>query len=163
IAAREQDALAQLARLAIAEGYEVVDHMNGVEYDLRGSLATWDAIMRVPGLASRHESLATLGDSLALFRHTVSASGVLRGNCDIGAYEIERLFVAETDSTGRRSRVEAFHTPRLGDAIARLYARHADLLPDGPARVRAAVTARSVEGLLDPFNIDRIAGALHPE
>src|SRR5262249_60857458 len=30
IAAREQDALGQLARLAIAEGYEVVDHINGV-------------------------------------------------------------------------------------------------------------------------------------
>src|SRR5262249_49286771 len=59
IAARERDALAQLARL-IAEGYEVVDHINGVTYDLRGSLATWDALMRVPDLTSRQESLATL-------------------------------------------------------------------------------------------------------
>src|SRR5262249_8752672 len=142
IAAREQDALAQLTRLAIAEGYEVVDHINGVTYDLRGSLATWDALMRVPDLTSRHDSLATLGDSLALFRHTVWASGVARGNFDIGAYEIERIFVVETDSTGRRSRAEAFHAHRLGDAIARLYAWHADLLPDGPARVRAAATAR---------------------
>src|SRR5262249_3657960 len=110
---------------------------------------------------SRHESLATLGDSLALSRHRVSASGVARGNFDIGAYEDERIFVVETDSTGRRSRAEGFHAHRLGDAIARLYGWHADLLPDG--RALAAATARSVEALLDPFNIDRIAGALHPE
>src|SRR5262249_26518973 len=51
---------------------------------------------------------------------------------------------------------------RLSDALARLYAWHAHLLPDGPARARAAATARSVEALFDPFNIDRIAGALHP-
>src|SRR5262249_49791330 len=103
------------------------------------------------------------GDSLALFRQSVSASGVARGNFDIGAYEYERIFVVETDSTGRRSRVEGFHAHRLSDAVARLYAWHADLLPDGPARARAPATARSVVALLDPFNIDRIAGALDPE
>src|SRR5439155_9022655 len=39
---------------------------------------------------------------------------------------------------------------RLGDAVALLYERYADLLPDGPARARAAATARSVAALLGP-------------
>src|SRR5262249_57884306 len=121
----------------------------------RGRPARWVRPGGLPTLTPRHGSRAPLGDSLAPSRHTVSASGVARGNFDIGAYEDERIFVVETDSTGRRSRAEVFHAHRLGDAIARLYGWHADLLPDGPARALAAATARSVEALLDPFNIDR--------
>src|SRR5262249_13416032 len=114
-------------------------------------------------LTSRHESLATLGDSLALFRQTVSASGVARGNFDIGAYEDERIFVVGTDSTGRRSRAEVFPAHRLGDAIARLDERYAELPPDGPARTRAAATARSVAALLmGPYDPDRHATACAP-
>src|SRR5262249_26626271 len=162
IAARDPRAVAKIDGL-LSEGSAGVDHINGVVLDRRSSLATWDALMRVPDLTSRHVPLATLGDSLAVGSFTISASGVRRGSFDVGGYEDERIFVFETDSTGRRSRAEFFHAHRLGDAITRLYAWHADLLPDGPARARAAATARSVEALLDPFNIDRIAGALHPE
>ncbi len=162
IAARDPQALAQSDRL-LSDGSEVVDHINGIVLDRRGSLASWRALMQVPDLTYRHEPLATLGDSLAVLRVVTSASGVRHGSFDVGAYEDERIFVVETDSIGRRSRAEAFHAHRLGDAIARLYAWHADLLPDGPARARAAATARSVVALLDEFNLDRIAGALDPE
>src|SRR5262249_47797142 len=41
-------------------------------------------------------------------------------------------------------------TDRLGDAVARLYERYAELLPDGPERLRSAAIARSVATLLGP-------------
>ena len=50
----------------------------------------------------------------------------------------------------RVRRLEIFAPDRLGDAIARLYERYAELLPDGPERTRAAATARSVAVLLGP-------------
>src|SRR5262249_49375033 len=53
----------------------------------------------------------------------------------------------EADSEERRRRTERFAVDRLGDAVARLYERHAELLPDGPERTRAAATARSVAAL----------------
>src|SRR5262249_3170756 len=84
------------------------------------------------------------------------------GRFDVEAYEDERIYVVETDSTGRRSRVEVFHAHGLGDAIARLYAWHADLLPDGPARARAAATARSAAAMVGPVDVARWAPALAP-
>src|SRR5262249_24048724 len=60
-------------------------------------------------------------------------------------------------------RFELFAENRLGDAVARLYARHAELLPAGPARDRATTTARSVAALLDwPADLARLAPALDP-
>jgi class 3 adenylate cyclase/tetratricopeptide (TPR) repeat protein len=159
LAARDPQAPAQLDRL-ISDGSEVVDHINGITFDRRGALATWDALMRVPDLTSRYEPLATLGDSLAVLRRSLSASGVRRGRFDVGPYEDERIDLVETDSTGRRSRSEAFHVHRLGDAIARLYAWHADLLPDGPAHLRAVATARSIAMLVGPVDVDRGATAV---
>src|SRR5262249_60659892 len=107
----------------------------------RGRPARWVRPGGLPTLTPRHGSRAPLGDSLALSRHTVSASGVARGNFDVGAYEDERIFVVETDSTGRRSRAEVFHAHRLGDAIARVYAWHSDVLPCRPAPDPAAAAA----------------------
>src|SRR5262249_45684697 len=115
IAAREPQARAQLTALHVGDGYEVVDHINGITHDLSGSLATWDALMRVPDLTFRLVPLATLGDSLALFRRTISASGVARGNFDIGIYEFDAVMMSEVDAQGRRSRSENFAMGRLGD------------------------------------------------
>src|SRR5207253_313187 len=50
----------------------------------------------------------------------------------------------------------------LGDAVARLYERYAELLPDGPARARAAATARSVAMLSGPPDPDRYAEIFAP-
>src|SRR5262249_59042197 len=61
---------------------------------------------------------------------------------DVGAYERELIDLTEVDAQGRW-RSEVFATERLGEAVARLYARYAELLPDGPARTRAAAIARS--------------------
>src|SRR5262249_26968521 len=66
------------------------------------------------------------------------------------------------DGEGRHWQTEFFAPDRLGDAIARFYERHADLLPDGPARARAAATARSVAAMVGPFEVARWAPALAP-
>ena len=58
---------------------------------------------------------------------------------------------------GRRRRFEEFAGDHLGDAIARLYERYADLLPEGPARTRATATARSVAAHMAPFDFERLA------
>src|SRR5262249_43347789 len=56
VAAREPQARAQLTAL-IDDRYEVVDHVNGITHDLSGSLATWEAFIRVPDLTSEHVPL----------------------------------------------------------------------------------------------------------
>src|SRR5262249_7565485 len=56
----------------------------------------------------------------------------------------EEFTVAEVDAQGRGERAEHFAADKLGDAVVRLYERHAELLPEGPARERAAVIARAV-------------------
>src|SRR5439155_21358601 len=65
-------------------------------------------------------------------------------------YEKEEIALTEVDAQGRHRRSEVFALDRLGDAVARLYERYADLIPDGPERARAAATARSVVALGPP-------------
>ncbi|MGH9670631.1 MAG: hypothetical protein ACRD3A_11035, partial [Terriglobales bacterium] len=65
-----------------------------------------------------------------------------------------QIILIEADAQGRHRRQEAFAADRLGDAVARLYERYADLLPDGPARARAAATARSVAApMVEPIAV----------
>src|SRR5262249_18655338 len=158
IAARDADALPAL----ISDDTEILYHPTGAVYGRDGLLASWRAIMRVPDYTFRHEPLAALGDSLALFHQSVSASGVARGNFDIGNYEMDRVLLSEVDAQGRRSRAELFAIERLGDAVARLYERYAELLPDGPERARAAATAHSVAAMVGPVDPDRLASACAP-
>src|SRR5262249_13036857 len=61
IAARDVDALA-------ADCGAVIDHKTGATIDREGSLASWRGLLRARDGTCRHESLATLGDSLALCR-----------------------------------------------------------------------------------------------
>jgi hypothetical protein len=82
---------------------------------------------------------------------------------DVAAYETDGIHLIEVDPDGRRRRVERFAIERLGDAVARLYERYADLLPDGPTRARAATTARSIAALHAPTNdLDRYHAAIAP-
>src|SRR5262249_31531662 len=103
IAAREPQARAQLTPLHRDE-YEVVDHINGITHDLSGSLAGWDALMRVPDLTFRLVPLATLGDSLALFRRTISASGGGGGDFDLGIFEVGAVVLSGGRGAGRPER-----------------------------------------------------------
>src|SRR5207244_2099120 len=61
---------------------------------------------------------------------------------------------------GRRQRAELFAADRLGDAVARLYERYAELLPDGPACARAAAPARAVAAMLVSLDEESRASAL---
>ena len=56
-------------------------------------------------------------------------------------------------------RVEVFDPRRVGDAVARLYERHAERLPEGPQRARAAEMAHTIAALLGPIDLERYAEA----
>src|SRR5262249_380144 len=91
------------------------------------------------------------------------ASGLAQGKFDVGAYEMEALDLIEVDAEARGRRVERFAPDHLGDAVARLYERYAELLPDGPARTLAAATARPVAPVLGPGSLDACGAALGPD
>ena len=98
----------------------------------------------MPGATVRHELLATLGDTLWLFRRWMGASAAGRERFDVGEYEKEEIGVNEIDEHGAHLRNEIFAADHLGDAIALLYRRYAECFPPGPARERATVAARAV-------------------
>src|SRR5262249_45831860 len=159
IAARDADAIDGL----IAHDVEAVRHPAGrVIRDRQGWLTSWRSLLHAQEPTCRHEPIATLGESLALCRRSVSGRGFAGAQFDVGAYEKEEIALTEVDSDGRQTRYEDFAEDRLGDAIARLYERYADRFPDGPARTRAAATARSFAALLGPADIDRWASAVAP-
>jgi class 3 adenylate cyclase len=159
IAARDPDALPPLYSAEL----EVVDHTTGVCFDKEGALASYRSLLLAHDPTCRHEPLATLGDSLCLLRLSVSASGITSRRFDVGAYEKAELHLMEVDAQGRRRRGEIFGTDRLGDAVARLYERYAEHLPAGPARDRAAATARSIAASLGPFDPELYATAYAPD
>src|SRR5262249_51490904 len=101
--------------------------------------------------------------SLALARQWVSASEARGRTWDVGPFESESVQLIEVDGEGRRARSEIFAANRLGDAVVRLYERYAELLPEGPARDRAAATARSVAAFFGKPDFDRWATAVGPD
>src|SRR5262249_2912972 len=160
VASRDADAFHAL----FADAYEGVEYTTGATFDRDGALSMGRSLLRSQDPTCRNEPLAALGDRLALCRRLVSASGVAGRTFDVGAYEREEITLIEVDGQGRERRAEVFAADRLGDAIARLYERYADSLPDGPARARAAATARSVaQWLLGPHNAESYAPTLAPD
>ena len=158
VLARNADAFAFL----IADNAVSVDHSTGAELDRPRMLRSWRSFLSAEDFTFASEPFATLGDMLALCRNSTSARGVARGDFDVGAYDTEAIVLVEVDAEGRRRRMEAFAANRLGDALARLYGRYAELLPDGPERARAAATARAVGQFLGPFDLARYAAAFAP-
>src|SRR5262249_55480396 len=144
ITARDADALPTL----IADDSESVHHPMHTVYGREGLLRLWRATIEAPDGELAFEPLATLGDALALFRQRVSASGATGRKFDFGAYEVELFALLEVDGEGRRRLTEVFAIERLGEAVARLYERYAEILPDGPGRAHTAATARSVAAVL---------------
>jgi ketosteroid isomerase-like protein len=156
IAARDAAALDAL----FAAGGQALQHPIGFSEPMR---SLYSAVLGIRDLTWQHEPIGTLGDSLALFRSSISGSEVARGESfDVGAYDLENPVVIEVDADGRCRAAEYFAPERLGDAIARLYERHAELLPEGPERARAAATARSVTAMLDPPDVERYRAAIAP-
>ena len=153
MAARDMDALPGL----VTDDYEGIHHPTGLTYELAGALARMRELLQDPDVTFAQEPLAMLGDALALFRTVGSGSAASLQGFDVGPYEIHTLMLAEVGTQGRRRRTETFADDHLGDAVARLYQRHAELLPDGPARTRATATARSVAARMAPFDLERLA------
>ena len=111
-----------------------------------------------------HDPLASLGDSLAICRRATSiAEMTTTPSSDFGPIEREDLSLIEVDGNGRSTRVEVFDPRRVGEAVARLYERHAERLPEGPLRDRAAAIARSVAALLGSADVERWAETFAPD
>jgi hypothetical protein len=159
VRARDEAAFAGL----FSDDFGHVDHRTGREYGVAGALATLRMTLEWRDLRFAQEPIATLGDRLALCRTQQSGSGVARGAMDVGPLDIEALTLVEVDARGRRCRAEGFQADKLGDAVARLYERHAELLPEGPGRTRAAATARSASALFGPIDLDRFAAVVAPD
>ncbi len=158
IAARDSDGLAAL----VADEFEGPDHSTGATLDREGLIFSLRSLLRARDPTSHHEPLATLGDSLALLRVSTSGSGFSGATFDVGAYEREEIPLIEVDAQGRERRHEVFSTDHLGDAIVRLYERHAELLPEGPERERAAAVARSMAIRVHPVGRERYGDTLSP-
>ncbi|HVN86363.1 MAG TPA: adenylate/guanylate cyclase domain-containing protein, partial [Candidatus Binatia bacterium] len=139
------------------DDYESTDHQNKNTYGWAGTLTSVEAVLRAQTPTWAHEPLATLGESLSLFRRRISAAGVVADRFDVGTFELDELVVHEVDAQGMGRRSETFVADQLGAAVSRLYERYAELLPDGPERARAAATARSVR-VVAPGGVD-LAGS----
>jgi len=142
------------------DDYREIDHPTGTQFGWGAALASIQLFSRSESAYLRVEPLAALGERLALARRTVGARETGGERFDVGEYETRRWQLGEIDSSGRVSSVEVFAENRLGDAIARLYARFAELLPEGAERTRAEATARSVAAVVLSTDPDRLALAL---
>jgi tetratricopeptide (TPR) repeat protein len=158
LAARDFDAVAKDSR----EDMESIDHPSGSSYGREAIVASLRRFFRSRDPHYEAEPLATLGDFLVLARRHTSASGGGGGRFDVGAYENDALELFEVDASGKTSRTEVFAADKLGAAVARLYERHAELLPEKHDRERAAATARSVAGWIGPIDPDRLATTMTP-
>src|SRR5262249_36494684 len=127
-----------------AENAVVVHHPTGAEWDRAGMIATAHLAWRAKSYSYRVEPVATLGDSIGLCQRAIFTTGLDWGRAEVGPTETEDLLVVDVDASGRLARADNFAVDHLGDAIARLYERFAEMLPDGAERKRAAAIARSV-------------------
>jgi len=136
-----------------AEGAQVVHHPTGTRFEESRNFSDYQRLLQSPSFAFANEPVATLGDSLGLFRASLSIEAVSwDGSLDVGGTANEWFLLKEVDAAGRCRHSEFFATDRLGDAVARLYERHAESLPEAKARARAAATAASVSHWLKSFD-----------
>jgi len=155
VAARDLDAFMGL----LADGAESAHRPTSTVYYERDAADSYRSSLAADDAKMLHEPLATLGNSLALCRSFVSFSASGVDDAPFGAVPTENILLIEVDAHGQRVRTEFFALDRLGDAVARLYERYADLLPDGPGRARAAATANSIAAMVGPPNLDRYGAA----
>jgi len=160
VAARDAASLER----AFSDPCVVVHHATGVTYGRREQLASWKSMFRAEHVTYRREVLATLGDSLELWRHWISVSGLTdTAMQSFGLSDFEEIVIGEDDGNGRYRRFEIFPAHQLGQAIARLYERHAEILPDGPERVRAMRIARTAGVMLGQPDLAATATVLAPD
>jgi len=161
VAARDLDALADL----LCDDVESVHHGTGLTYGRKGFLTTWRSMFRAEKMTRRQETLASLGDALVLGRHTIQLEGFREAHlAALGPVEVGEVVLFEVDDHGRARRIDMFPAEKLGDAVARLYRRHTERLPEGPERARAAATAASFAVFQDANpDPEQVVGALAPD
>jgi AAA ATPase domain/SnoaL-like domain len=149
----------------LADGSENVHHPTGTVFTERETIRAYQALLGATGLVFAHEPLATLGESLVLCRRRFSFESVTReGEGEaFGATNNDAFVLAEVDAHGQRVRTEFFDLDRLGDAVAQLYRRYAELLGDGAGRERAGAAARSAAALLGRPDLGAYAAAFAPD
>lgn len=129
-------------------------------FGAEASLTTWQVLLRSDAPRLRQDVLATLGDSLALCRSSMSFTAPPGTDQTEVGPQREVIVLVETDAAGCLSRIESFAADRLGEATVRLYARWAEhAAPED--RPRAAVVARAVAATRQP-DPDALAGLLAP-
>src|SRR5262249_56456801 len=111
-AARLDAAVASVDAAALpalfVDDLKVDDHTTGTVYDREGVLFSLRTLMNAREPAYRHEALATLGDSLALLRMSISAAASVGRTFDVSPYEKEEIHLIEVDAQGRRRRAVGF-------------------------------------------------------
>jgi ketosteroid isomerase-like protein len=107
--------------------------------------------VRAARLDYQEETLASLGDSLALSWHLLAFEGFREAHlAEVGLSELAEIVLIEADERGRWIHVEIFAPERLGHAVARLYERYAEQAGAG-----AAATARITRAILvDPPDLE---------
>ncbi len=158
IAARDFDAFAATFR----EDYEEVHHPTGSTWGTEANIASLHALFRSREPHFEADPFAALGELLVLIRRRIRAAGTSSRRYDVGAYENEVTQLLEVDESGLGRHSEVFAADHLGDAIVRLYERHAELLPEGPERERAAAVARAIAAMNGPIDLDRLAATYAP-
>ena len=155
--ARDSDALASL----LSADLRIVSHVSGAAVRRREVLDWWRLFFADREASYEFEPLATLGERLALTRQLWIGSSGASAPLEVGPFESEVSSVYEVDGEGRAVNVESF--AQLGPALARLYARHAELLPEGPERARAVAAARAMATCAEPLEAERMRPVLAPD
>src|SRR5262249_29555871 len=131
---------------AFTDDAEIVHHPTGASWDRKGVRTTWSAFVRAKGGAYQAQVLASLGDSLALYRSSLRLDAITAAAvAPFGPVEKDEIALAEVDAQGRRTRTEYFAADRLLDAVVRLYERHAELVSDGAERTAATALVSIVK------------------
>jgi class 3 adenylate cyclase len=130
----------------LADDMVNLHHPTGVEYGRAAMVEGWRQALAAPGSGFALELLASLGTDLALCRARWSFGAVAPSGA--GESEGELIALVEVDATNRRRRTELFAPAQLAAAVGRLYERHAEQLPAGAARERAAAIATAVAAIL---------------
>jgi ketosteroid isomerase-like protein len=152
------------ALLALAsDDLKVVHHPSHSVYGREEWVGALRSFIRARDGKLAIEPLATLGDSLALCLSSFSASGTRGRKFDVGPIEYQDIALLDVDDRGRCAHCEIFAPDRLSDAIARLYERYAELLPEGPERARVAAIARWAATATEDPDVERIATMLAPD
>ncbi len=75
----------------------IVDHPTESTYGRDGAIESFERLLHMKDPLLRFEPLATLGESLGLFRRRIAADGGRGGGFDVGGYEREELVVIDGD------------------------------------------------------------------